>query len=146
MCKACGIKARWENILFTLSLSIRIRKRYRSQQHRHFPTRNSLLNINIVGSESPKMKSLIYARTAEFGFGGRGFLVQMQPDCDMQWVYFLHILFSSYCSIFKLCFTFIFTVGIVGLVSQEKYIFWISLCFFLSLYVHFILKGSWAVI
>lgn len=46
----------------------------------------SLLNINILGSESPKMMSLIYARIAGFGFGGRGFLVSAQPDCDMQWV------------------------------------------------------------
>jgi len=30
----------------------------------------SLLNINTVGSESPKMMSLIYARIAGFGFGG----------------------------------------------------------------------------
>lgn len=36
---------------------------------------DSLLNINIVGSESSKMMSLIYARIAEFGFGGRDFIV-----------------------------------------------------------------------
>lgn len=37
--------------------------------------RDSLLNINIVSSESPKVMSLIYAGIAEFGFGGRSFLV-----------------------------------------------------------------------
>lgn len=36
---------------------------------------DSLLNINIVSSESPKVMSLIYARIAEFGFGERSFLV-----------------------------------------------------------------------